>query len=138
MKKKKSRNRSAMRCPYCGAPVLFRSAEGIYRENLAGTMLYVCANYPQCDAYVRVHPGTDKPVGTLANRTLRVLRREAHSYIDRICAEGIMKKQEVYYWIAALIGAPLSEAHIGLLGNYYCAQIIEECKKLLAKKRRTR
>jgi hypothetical protein len=24
------------------------------------------ANYPQCDAYVRTHPGTTIPVGTLA------------------------------------------------------------------------
>ena len=42
-----------------------------------------------------------------------------------------MSKQEAYYWLANLISAPLSEAHIGYLGEYYCTQVIEESKKLL-------
>ena len=41
-----------MRCPYCGAPVVYRSADGIYNENKADTMLYVCSHYPERDAYV--------------------------------------------------------------------------------------
>lgn len=53
---------SAMRCPYCGSPVVLRSADGIYKENHANTKLYVCSRYPACDAYVRVHEGTNKPV----------------------------------------------------------------------------
>ena len=69
MKKKKKTNHSkAMRCPYCGAPVVLRSADGIYYDNSRGTMLYVCSRYPECDAYVRVHQGTNVPVGTMANR----------------------------------------------------------------------
>ena len=58
MKKKKKRKGMkdrAMRCPYCGSTVIYRSAEGIYRDNSRGTMLYVCSNYPECDAYVRTH-----------------------------------------------------------------------------------
>jgi len=58
---------SAMRCPYCGSPVVLRSADGIYKENHANTKLYVCSRYPACDAYVRVHEGTNKPVGSLAD-----------------------------------------------------------------------
>ena len=34
---------SAMRCPYCGSPVVLRSADGIYKENHANTKLYVCS-----------------------------------------------------------------------------------------------
>ena len=48
--KKKRNNPAAMRCPYCGSPVILRSADGIYRENANGTMLYVCKRYPICDA----------------------------------------------------------------------------------------
>ena len=54
-----------MRCPYCGSPVVLRSADGIYRENSQGAMLYVCSRYPECDAYVKVHPGTNIPMGSL-------------------------------------------------------------------------
>ena len=67
-KKRKGFNRSSMRCPYCGSPVIYRSADGIYRDNSRGTMLYVCSHYPECDAYVRVHTGTNIPVGSMANQ----------------------------------------------------------------------
>ena len=77
-KKRKGFQAGNMRCPYCGSPVIFRSADGIYHDNSKGMMLYVCSHYPQCDAYVRVHAGTKIPVGSLANHELRTLRRTAH------------------------------------------------------------
>lgn len=130
-KKRKGLEISRMRCPYCGAPVIYRSADGIYRDNSNGTMLYVCSHYPQCDAYVRVHAGTNIPVGTLANHELRTLRRTAHHYFDQLYQSGMMSKQDAYQWLADLICAPLSQAHIGYLGEYYCKQVIEESRKLL-------
>ena len=130
-KKKKGMNYTSMKCPYCGSTVEYRSAEGIYKEHHKNTMLYVCTNYPECDAYVRVHEGTNIPVGTLANYKLRSLRNEAHKLLDQIQRKGIMTKQECYQWIANIIMAPLSQAHIGYLGDYYCQVVIDECKKLL-------
>lgn len=132
-KKKKRKGFSAdqMRCPYCGSPVVYRSADGIYHDNSRGTMLYVCSHYPQCDAYVRVHAGTKIPVGSLANHELRTLRRTAHHYFDQLHQLGLMSKQDAYQWLAELISAPLSEAHIGYLGEYYCKLVIEESRKLL-------
>ena len=41
-KKRKGFNASAMRCHYCGASVVYRSADGIYQNNNKGAMLYVC------------------------------------------------------------------------------------------------
>ena len=46
-RKKKGNQTKQMRCPYCGSPVVFRSADGIYRENKEQTMLYVCSGYPE-------------------------------------------------------------------------------------------
>lgn len=102
-----------MRCPYCGSTVVYRSADGIYHENKKGTMLYVCSNFPECDAYVRVHAGTNIPVGSLANHELRSLRRTAHHYFDQLHLSGYMSKQDAYKWLADLVMAPMSEAHIG-------------------------
>lgn len=130
-KKRKGINVNAMRCPYCGSHVVYRSADGIYRDNSRGTMLYVCAHYPECNAYVRVHEGTKMPVGKLANHELRTLRRTAHHYFDQLYQSGMMSKQDAYLWLADVIHAPLSEAHIGYLGEYYCKQVIEESRKLL-------
>ncbi len=130
-RKRKGFCADGMRCPYCGSPVIFRSAEGIYREDGNGTMLYVCGSYPECDAYVRVHAGTRIPVGSLADRNLRRLRRRAHDVFDQLYLSGYMGKQDAYQWLAGLIDAPLSEAHIGHLGEYYCGQVITESRKIL-------
>lgn len=134
-KKKKGMNPSSMRCPYCGSTVVLRSADGIYHENHSNTMLYVCSNYPKCDAYVRTHLGTNIPVGVLANHKLRALRNEAHRHFDKLYLRGMMSKQDAYLWLANLLQVPLSKAHIGLLGEYYCTQVIEESRKMLDRQR---
>lgn len=127
------RKNNEMRCPYCGAKVVFRSADGIYRENHRGTMLYVCSRYPKCDAYVRAHPGTRIPMGVLADPELRKLRREAHYYFDQLHTTGFMTKEEAYCWLSGVVCAPKDKAHIGYLGEYYCRQVITESRKLLAR-----
>lgn len=97
---------------------------------------YVCSNFPECDAYVRVHAGTNIPVGSLANHELRSLRRTAHHYFDQLHLSGYMSKQDAYKWLADLVMAPMSEAHIGHLGEYYCKLVIEESRKLLDRPRK--
>ena len=139
MKTNQKRNRNrGMRCPYCGAPVVFRSADGIYRENHRGTMLFVCSRYPVCDAYVRAQPGTRIPMGELADPELRTLRRTAHQYFDRLHESGLMTKQDAYRWLAATIGAPMEKAHIGWLGDYYCRKVITESRRLLENRNKNR
>lgn len=128
---KKHTNCNTLRCPYCGGTVVYRSAEGIYKENSADTMLYVCSHYPKCDAYVRVIPGTKVPMGTMADQKLRALRNTAHKHFDRLHKRGYMTRKEAYMWLASIINAPLSQAHIGYLGEYYCNLVIKESDKLL-------
>ena len=130
MKKKRAQN-LAPRCPYCGSHSVLRSADGIYHCNDKNTMLYVCSRYPACDSYVRVHPGTKIPVGTMANRELRALRNEAHRNFDRLHKQGLMSKEDAYCWLASILAAPLGQAHIGYLGEYYCKQVIEASKQQL-------
>ena len=131
MKKNKRKQSCAPRCPYCGGHSVLKSAEGIYKNNSRDTMLYVCKNYPVCDSYVRVHPGSKIPMGTMANGELRRLRHEAHKYFNQLYESGYMTKDDAYRWLAAILYAPQNQAHIGLLGEYYCRVVIEESKKLL-------
>ena len=133
--KKKGIDPTRLRCQYCGGSVVLRSADGVYRKNPNHTMLYVCSNYPRCDAYVRTHSGTSIPVGTLANPRLRKLRHQAHYYFNQLYYSGLMSKQEAYRWLTELLQIPPSEAHIGLLGEYYCNEVIKESKKLLAQRK---
>ena len=131
MKKHKRAQNLAPRCPYCGSHSILRSAEGIYKCGDTQTMLYVCKRYPACDSYVRVHKGTKIPVGMMANGKLRSLRRETHYYFDQLHTRGLMSKQEAYLWMAVVLAVPLDQAHIGLLGEYYCRTVIDESKKVL-------
>ena len=131
MKKKQRVQRTSPRCPYCGSHSVLRSADGIYRNNSRNTMLYVCSRFPACDSYVRVHPGTKIPMGTMANRELRALRNEAHHYFDQLHKKGHMSKEDAYQWLASILATPMGQAHIGLLGDYYCRLVIEESKKVL-------
>ena len=131
MKKHKRAQNLAPRCPYCGSHSILRSADGIYKCGDVQTMLYVCKNYPACDSYVRVHKGTKIPVGMMADGKLRSLRRETHHYFDQLHTKGLMSKQEAYLWLAAVLAVPLDQAHIGLLGEYYCRIVIDESKKVL-------
>ena len=121
-----------MKCPYCSSPVVLRSADGIYRENHYNTKLYVCSRYPVCDAYVRVQNGTkNTPIGSMANGELRALRCEAHRSFDRIHETGLMSKQDAYAWLANILAAPMSHAHIGHLREHYCRVVIDESQRFL-------
>ena len=120
----------SVRCRYCSSAVHLRSADGIYKDNSSNAKLYVCTGYPVCDSYVRVHPGTTTPVGTLANPALRALRTAAHRKFDKLHESGLMSKKEAYAWLAHILQCPMSQAHIGYLNEYYCSLIIEESGKL--------
>lgn len=105
-KKRKGFNRSSMRCPYCGSPVIYRSADGIYRDNSRGTMLYVCSHYPECDAYVRVHTGTNINIREQTIKIAATLQRlhdtdNAEKYIG----EAIRSVQSQTYanWVLLVI-----------------------------------
>ena len=84
MKKKKTRRQQTIRFPYCGAIADLRPASEIYGDPNAEGMLFVCRNYPGCKSYVHVYPGTNRPMGPLANGDLRHLRIVAHRKFDLI------------------------------------------------------
>ena len=64
------------KCPYCGAEVELKSAYEVYHTANSRDWgnLWVCSNYPRCDAYVGCHKNTDIPLGRLANSRLRELK----------------------------------------------------------------
>ena len=119
-----------VRC-HCGRPAVLCSAEGICKTHRPGAKVYVCSSYPACDSFVMAHPGTLEPMGTLAPPELRRLRYEAHQQFDQLHKSGLMTRREAYQWLAYITQAPMSHAHIGHLGEYYCRVVIRESRKLL-------
>lgn len=120
-----------IRCPYCGGTAVLKDAAFVYGNKSHGGKLYVCSNYPVCDAYVGVHSDTTIPKGTLANKSLREKRIQAHRAFDQIWKRGILTKPEAYHWIADKFGLNTKQAHIGNFSEYMCDQLIRESKKVL-------
>ena len=131
-KKRKGVTNYAPRCPYCGSTTVYRSATGIYAENPDNVMLYVCKNYPACDAYIRTQKGTAIPIGEMANGKLRALRTDAHRLFNQLYLKGYMPKRTAYVWLSSVLGVPYEKAHIGQLGPLQCELVIREVKKELA------
>ena len=131
--KRKQEINAAPYCPYCGRRSVLRPAEYVYGANTINIsdQLYVCAGYPGCNAYVGVHEGTTKPMGSLANPELRNKRIRAHRAINHIIEKGYMSKDDIYALLSLRLNVPRKETHIGRFSDYLCEQTILECEKVL-------
>lgn len=115
-----------MICPYCGAKAVLRSAEIVYPStgDRYG-IVFVCANYPPCDAYVGVHSGTRKAKGTLANAELREWRKKAHAAFDELWRgpKSHMSRSGAYRFLQVGLRAK-GAIHIGESDIARCQEIV--------------
>ena len=115
-------------CRYCGSPVVYTSNAEIYGKEYGTGKCYLCRN---CRAFVGVYPGTDTPLGTLANEELREWRKEAHFWFDRIWKKPtrITTRYNAYGYLAKKMGLPREETHIGMFEIEQCKKVIEFSKE---------
>ena len=123
--------KQTIRCPYCGSTAILKDASYVYGHHSSGGKVYVCSHYPACDSYVGVHQGTSLPKGSLANRTLRKKRIQAHQIFDQLWRKGIFSREEAYRWIGDKFCLQTRQAHIGNFSDYMCDQLIQEASKVL-------
>ena len=127
MKKTKNKEKSTVKCPYCGSSAKLVPASDIYGSETKEEWLYVCKNYPGCNSYVGVHKGTKEPKGTLADGALRNKRIWAHKLFDAIWQNGIMSRSAAYKWLCAKFSLRKEHGHIGCFSDYMCNSLMEEC-----------
>ncbi len=123
--------KQTIHCPYCGSPAILKDASYVYGHHSSGGKVYVCSHFPACDSYVGVHQGTSLPKGSLANRTLRKKRIQAHQIFDQLWRKGIFSREEAYRWIGDKFCLQTRQAHIGNFSDYMCDQLIQEASKVL-------
>lgn len=113
-------------CPYCGKMSVQTSGREIYphRPDLYSKVFYQCA---PCDAYVGCHPGTDRPMGRLANAELRRAKLAAHAAFDPIWKGGRRNRRSAYKWLAGKLGISPDECHIGMFDVERCRKVIAIC-----------
>ncbi len=85
-----------IKCPYCRSQALLRPASVVHERAAPGEEVYVCARYPTCDAYVSAHRDSHLPMGTLADKSLRQKRRQAHIALNQLWERGLMTRKEAY------------------------------------------
>lgn len=118
-----------MKCPYCGGNAKLKSASEVHNNpNYEGKM-WVCENFPSCDAYVSCHKDTTIPMGRLANERLRLLKKEAHKAFDPIWKSGLMTRKEAYMWLADMLHIENEVCHIGMFDVKQCQKTIYMCRK---------
>lgn len=123
-----------IKCPYCNSQAFLRPAAVVHgQEHSAhGAELYVCARYPACDSYVGAHRHNHMPMGTLANKTLRHKRIEAHTAFNCLWQSGLMTKRAAYHWLQVQLGLPSDDAHIANFSEWRCNQVIQLCSQFLS------
>ena len=118
-------------CHYCLSNAELVSGDVIYphRKDLYSKLFYLCS---PCKAYVGCHAGGDKPLGILANESLRKAKSKAHSYLDPIWRNGYMKRKEVYKWLANELQIDVDDCHIGMMDEDMCALAADVCRDKLS------
>jgi len=116
-----------MKCDYCGsAPELVTGAE-VYPHlpKLRDKWIWRCQ---PCKARVGCHPGTQVPLGRLANAELREAKQAAHAAFDPVWKDGHMKRGQAYSWLAERLGIHGKDCHIGMMNEEQCRRVVELCK----------
>lgn len=65
-----------------------------------------------CKAAVGCHPNTHVPLGRMADRATRQLRKKAHSEFDKLWRSGLMQRTKAYAWLSLQLGVEKSQCHI--------------------------
>jgi len=118
-------------CPYCKRVSETVSGEVIYPHmpELRNKTFYLCS---KCMAYVGCHPGTGRPLGSLANAETRKARLRLHFIFDSIWKKGVMSRKNAYKMLADKLGIKKKvDCHIGLFDINTCIKAEEILTNLI-------
>lgn len=116
-----------MKCQYCEQDAELVDGEKMYPHvpRLAGKKFWRCV---PCNAHVGCHPGTENPLGRIANAELRRAKMAAHAAFDQIWNSGEVKRRDAYRWLADQLGMKKKLCHIGWFDVNTCKRVVELCK----------
>jgi len=117
-------------CPYCETTPWIVDSTLVYGYDYNQSVA-VCWD---CDAWVGCHKGTVRPMGRLANKSLRKAKQRAHSYFDPLwkhkVKNGMPKnkaRSKAYKWLSEQMGTDPDETHIGMFDLDQCHQVSSIC-----------
>lgn len=121
-------------CLYCDEKARKTTGVEIYpsRPDLAEKIFWKC---DQCGAYVGCHPGTDRPLGRLADAELRGAKMTAHDAFDALWkrkhgqrhSPKMGSRSLAYAWLAEKLGIDMNDCHIGYFDVTTCRRVAAIC-----------
>jgi len=103
----------------CGDAVEIAHHTEVYgREYSDWPWMYRCR---RCDATVGMHPFTNIPLGTLADRALRDARKTCKQPFEQLWQSGRIERSAAYALLSKHFGITVEQCHFGLFD-------IEQCK----------
>lgn len=128
------REDNVYKCPYCGSTMTIKNGS-VINNKFANNKYMICNNYPSCDSYCRVDlfDGRFQLVSTPANRELRLLRKEAHYWIDKLVETGICENLTAAFYVISQKTSITNgrRIHIGQCREFVCREIITACVEVL-------
>ncbi len=119
-------------CPYCGNKAQYsKTSDFVYRRDYGP--VYFCTCKPE-GVYVGCHKGTSNPLGTLADESLRALRKKVHAAFDPYwlwAEEGKVRREtrgNMYELLAKAMNITKSECHVSHFDNARAEHALEVIK----------
>ena len=112
-------------CNYCHAIADLVDSEVVYGSSKGN--IYLCSEYPVCDAYVGVHKGDNWPLGTLANKELRASRNRLHILFDKLWKNEKLTRTEAYTLLQKRMKLTPLKTHIAKFDLNQCKHAIDLC-----------
>lgn len=109
-------------CSYCNSNVVITTNDEVYGKTYGEyPWIYYCTN---CEAFVGIHPYTNIPLGTLADKQLRTARKHAKDPFNKIWQSGLTTRTEMYDKLAKYLNIEREHCHFGWF-------TFEQCQKLI-------
>jgi len=106
---------------YCGGKANLVDSRWIHGKSYG--LVYLCECVPDW-AYVGCHKNTVKPLGSLANKKLRIWRGKAHKAFDPLWEGGRMERNEAYTWLAGKLHVAVDKCHIAMFDLAQCKLVV--------------
>jgi len=125
-------------CLYCGAEdILHTTNDFLYGRKFytkGNCLIYVCVI---CKASVGTHPDGETPLGRLADKELKELKKEAHALFDPHWEPDRKKRDRAYKKLAEKMGIPARQCHFGWFDKETILRAIAILKVWRPRKRKT-
>lgn len=106
-------------CSFCSESVVIKHHTDVYGGRVFSDWpwMYVCEG---CGARVGMHPFTNIPLGTLADKATRDARTACKPVFERLFQSGRMTRTDAYAWLAMRLGITAAQCHFGLFDRHTC------------------